>query len=151
MIRWATITDKAQGAVRLEVHKLPSCEGCQLHCDKPLFDVFKLHKNQFWLSEDNQKVSFTNPELVFSDARSIGQKIGLELSDDSLLKSAFLVYILPLIISFVTMLIGHFAFDQLMWSADVGALIGFVLGFMAFYFLMQFKWPQKDMPKVTFY
>ena len=138
MIRWATITAKTDEAVQLEVHKLSSCKGCQLHCDKPLFDIFKLHKNQFWLSESNRKVSFTNPELVFSDVRSVGQKVGLELSEDSLLKTAFLVYILPLMMSFVTMVIGQFIFVQLMWSADAGALLGFLFGFMAFYFLMQF-------------
>ena len=150
MIRWATITAKTEEAVQLKVHKSASCDGCQLHCDKPLFDIFKLHKDEFWLKKENGAVNITNPDLVFSKERTVGQKVGLELSEDNLLKSAFLVYILPMLLAFLTMLLGQVIFAETMLSGDLGALLGFVFGFVLFYLLMQFKWPFKDMPKVTF-
>ncbi|WP_154223289.1 SoxR reducing system RseC family protein [Marinicella rhabdoformis] len=150
MIRLATITAKTEEAVQLKVDKPNSCDGCQLHCDKPLFDVFKLHKDQFWLKKDNNGVCITNPELIFSNERAVGQKVGLELSEGNLLKSAFVVYILPMLLALITMVLGQALFTHNMLSGDLGALLGFVIGLVLFYWLMHFKKPHKDMPKVTF-
>ncbi len=150
MIRWATITAKTEEAVQLKVHKSLSCDGCQLQCDKPLFDIFKLHKDEFWLKKNNRAIELTNPELLFSNERSVGQKVGLELSENNLLKSAFLAYILPMLLAFVTMLLGQFIFVKSMLSGDLGALFGFSIGLVAFTLMMPFKRPFKDMPKVTF-
>ncbi len=150
MIRWATITDKTADAVQLKVLKASSCDGCQLHCDKPLFDIFKLKRDQFWVTKTSHQVQWINADLLFSDDRQIGHRVGLELSENYLLKSTFLVYILPLLLSFISMLAGQWAFVQMELAADLGALLGFVGGFVTYYFWMQIKGSSKNLPKVTF-
>lgn len=171
MIRWAIITAKTNDAVQLEVLKASSCHGCQLHCDKPLFDLFKLHKNEFWLQKNNDKIKITNPRLIFSSElpltdketristqanqaqnaeRNVGQKVGLQFSEKHLLKSTFIAYILPLLLSLITMLMGHKVFAHFNWSVDFGALMGFLIGMFIFVCCARGNKYLRYLPEVTF-
>ncbi len=150
MIRWATIESKTENAVQIRVLKRPNCSQCTDFCQKPLFDFFSQQQGLIWFHKTPSLYHITNPELIFSDARQVGQKVGVEWSDDSLLKSAFWVYMLPLMIILMMMFLGHWLLQKWTLSQDMGALIGMVVGLGFAFVLGRISERFGALPKVTF-
>lgn len=150
MIRWAKIEAKTEDAVQIRVLKKASCIECTEFCQKPLFDFFSQKKGAIWFHKSPLHYHITNPELIFSDARQVGQKVGIEWSDRSLLKSAFWVYMLPLLIILMTMYLGHMGFQKWSLPQDLGALTGLAFGLVLTLAVGRMIQRNGSLPKVTF-
>ncbi len=124
MIRWLVIQDIREDRVQLRLDKKPSCSGCYGQCQKPLFRIFGTGSESFWLKQNSTTLHMTNPELLFSGGRCVGQKVGVQWSDTQLLKNVFIVYTFPVLLILLMMIFGHYGFSLVQLSGDLGATLG---------------------------
>jgi len=102
----------------LKPEEKPSCEGCNGQCGSKIFS--KLFGDK-------------SPELafVFEEQLNTGQKVKMGLDDSHVLKSSLLIYLLPLLFSFVFLIVSAVAMSvsegwQILFSF-IGGVIGFVI------------------------
>ncbi|PAJ75734.1 regulator [Pseudoalteromonas sp. NBT06-2] len=102
----------------LKPQEKPNCEGCNGQCGSKIFS--KLFGDK-------------SPELafVFEEQLNIGQKVKMALDDSHVLKSALLVYLLPLLFAFIFLIVSAvFMSISEVWQillAFIGGSIGFLL------------------------
>jgi positive regulator of sigma E activity len=124
------------------IEKPLACAGCTGSC----------HRNiVHWLSGRNQdrliiyrqasgkkaaSAALSQGQIVdaqqfFPENPSVGQRFGVEFDESSLLRSAFWLYAMPLMLMLAGLAIGYFLFRSLGYSADLGGLLGLLCGLLA--------------------
>ena len=154
MIRWATIVARSPQWVDLQLIKQPGCQGCTGQCHRPLLKLFSFDDNHFRIYRHEKGVHFVNPHLLFSEdssERQVGQQVGMQMNDSTLLSGGFQFYVLPLLVMIAAMTGGHFMAVQFHLPTDVGAFCGLLLAIL--WVLLRFKIkqhkPPPTLPKVT--
>lgn len=118
MREWATVVAWQQGIATLRCEQKSACSGCQANhtCGMKVLD--KLGPEAVY----DLQIAIEQPLVV-------GQRVELGIPEASLLRSALLVYILPLF----TLLVGASVLNQL-FPSDIsliaGGLIGGYCGFL---------------------
>jgi len=102
----------------LRPEEKPSCEGCNGQCGSKIFSKL--------FGDKSPELAFT-----FEEQLIIGQKVKMALDDSHVLKSSLLVYLLPLLFSFVFLIVSAVFMSvsegwQILFSI-IGGVIGFFI------------------------
>lgn len=153
MIRFARITAINKKFIWLEVEKKNACVDCKHQCAKTSLDIFSLSKKAIKVNRDPLS-SQTSSILVdencfFKPEQRLGQIIGMKIDPDYLLNASMKLYLKPLLIVLFFMSFGFLFFKYSSMSADLGGVVGFLIGI----FVIATSNTQKSLslPKVTFF
>ncbi len=100
----------------LKPDEKPSCEGCNGQCGSKIFSRLFGDKSPAY-------------EHDFEQPLKIGQKVTLQLDDSQVLKSSFIVYLMPLLLTLLLPLIGLWLFALTEGWQILFAILGGVSGF----------------------
>ncbi|TGE85543.1 regulator [Pseudoalteromonas sp. KS88] len=100
----------------LEAQQKKACEGCNGRCGSQVFGkLFGTAKKTF--------------PYKFDTPVEVGQKVTLALDDSHMVKHAFAVYMLPLLLSLIFALVASEIFDVAEWIQILAAVVGGFTGF----------------------
>ncbi|MFY8325597.1 SoxR reducing system RseC family protein [Pseudoalteromonas sp. ZZD1] len=100
----------------LEAQQKKACEGCNGRCGSQVFGkLFGTAKRTF--------------PYQFDTPVQVGQKITLALDDSHMVKHAFAVYMLPLLLSMLFALLASELFKAAEWIQIISAVGGGITGF----------------------
>ncbi len=152
MIRTASVVSQNDHTVTLKLHQQEKCAGCPSNCNEPLFKLFSMKNNQFDLSLNDSQYAVVDASEKLIQNATPDQLITLKIEDSDLLKSSFVLYLLPLFFGLFGTTLGHYIGQYLKVSSDLSALAGLLLGLMVVVMLFNKKVLKKHlkfMPKVT--
>ncbi len=137
MNRLTRVVAQGKHSVTLQLQETEKCAGCTGSCNKPLFNLFAMKKNVFTLSQNHQNYQLNDQNNLMKKKLSLGQLIGIHISEHDLYRFSGLLYLLPLIICIGTLSVGHFIGKWLGFNNDVTAMMGLLLGFGLVYLMMR--------------
>lgn len=111
-----TVVAIVGATAHLEAQQKQACEGCNGRCGSQVFGkLFGTAKKTF--------------PYQFKVPIEVGQKVTLSLDDSHMVKHAFAVYMLPLLLSLIFALVASELFHAAEWIQIIAALGGGITGF----------------------
>ncbi|KPH64597.1 regulator [Pseudoalteromonas porphyrae] len=111
-----TVVSIDGATAHLEAQQKKACEGCNGRCGSQVFGkLFGTAKKTF--------------PYQFETVVAVGQKVTLALDDSHMVKHAFAVYMLPLVLGLVFSLIAAEFFSAPEWLQIIAAISGGFTGF----------------------
>lgn len=112
-----TVVSVNDTTAQLEAAQKQACEGCNGRCGSQVFSkLFGTAKKTF--------------PYTFDTPLSVGQKVTLALDDSQVVKHAFAVYMLPLLLSLSFAIIVAEFFSMSEFWQIIAAIIGGIAGYM---------------------
>lgn len=134
MIKIANITEINSEFVLLKLESNSQCSDCKSRCSNG-FLSFLFHKNDkgylsVALNEHKLKTHHLLDENNYfkNKNRKIDEIVGLDFDESQLFKMALILYGLPIILIVMFLMIGYVIFSGLNLNADLGGVLGFLLG-----------------------
>ena len=155
MIKLAKISHIDKEKVVIDLQKNQECSDCKSRCSDGFLNfLFKQNNsNKIVVALKNAQISgnfITDTESFFTHENKIDDVIGLKFNEAQLFKLSFLLYGLPIVTIVITLILGVFLFKYMSLNADLGGIIGLVVGLLLSKSIIT-KSQSSSMPKVTFF
>lgn len=154
MIKLARILHIDNAEVTLKIEQNNQCLDCESHCSDG-FLSFLFHKYNAGVLKVSRHNGITNSHLVdgigfFNQDYKVNEIIGINFNEKKLLKLTALLYGLPILLIIVLLITGYLISQLLGINADLGGVVGFILGLACAKFLID-KNQIKNQPQVKFF
>ncbi len=155
MIKLARILKKNDDNVLLKIEQNSQCNGCKTGCSDGFLRFLFHKKDSGIISVGLTKKSFKTSHLddnaqFFAKNHQENDVIGIKFDDSYMLKLAWLLYGIPMLLIVALLLIGTILFPIINISADLGGLMGLILGLVISKFVIKLN-HGKIKPKVNFF
>lgn len=120
MREWATVIEWRNGIATLICERQSGCSGCQSHSSCGMKVLNKLGSDK-----NSRELKIPIPQPL-----AVGQRVELGIDESILLKSALLIYSVPLLFLFLGLFFAYLLLGSDDLSLVLGAGVGIVTGFI---------------------
>ncbi|MCF6288653.1 MAG: SoxR reducing system RseC family protein [Proteobacteria bacterium] len=154
MIKLAKILQIDDAKIILKLEPDNQCSSCESHCsDGFLHFLFRMPNNNIIKvarSLGSDKCHFRDELNFFNQDHQVNDIVGLNFDENKLLKSALILYGLPITLIVLLLITGYFSFKYLAIGADMGGIFGLISGLLLAKYLIK-KHYEKIQLEVKFF
>ena len=155
MIKLAKIIKINESRVVLKLEKNTQCSDCKSRCSDGFLSFLFNKKQDDELIVDLKNNSLNQSHLLdenafFNEKHQVNDVIGFKFDESELMKLSLVLYGLPIVLLVLTIVLGSFVFEILKINADIGGVLGLVLGFLLAKYVIKSNY-FKIKPQVSFF